>query len=245
MSRPAAALGMGVLTLGAVPVLTAIGPLWRRVTPRLAGTARTRHIALTFDDGPDPATTQAFLDLLAQHQRKATFFVLGSQAVAHPDVVRRICGDGHEVAIHGWTHRCNLALPPTRLTRELRWARAAVEDITGTAVSWYRPPYGVLTAEGLLACRGLDLAPVLWSTWGREWERAATPARVVATVQRTLRPGGTILLHDTDLHAPHGDWRRTWQATARLLAGPLATADVGPLRDHWPRGPGETRFAEA
>jgi len=158
--------------------------------------------------------------------------VPGSQAVANPALVRQISGEGHEPAIHGWTHRCALVTPPTRLASELRDAQRAVEDITGAALTWYRPPYGVLSTEALHACRTLDLTPVLWTAWAREWERAATPARIVATIQRNLRPGGTILLHDTDLH-PHGDCKRTLDATGELLAGPLETATVGPLRDLW------------
>lgn len=241
MSRLQPALGVGALTLAASPALTAIGPLRRRCTPRLSGVSSRHHIALTFDDGPDPVSTPAFLDLLAERQRKATFFVLGSQAVDHPGIIRRITQEGHELALHGWTHRCTLAVPPTRLTRELRDARNAVEDICGTALTWYRPPYGVLNAEALLACRALDLTPVLWTAWGREWEQAATPVTVAMTIMRTLRPGGTILLHDTDRHAPHGDWRRTLSAATHLLAGPLGTATVGPLRDHWPGRPCENR----
>lgn len=233
MSRLAAALGVGALTVAAAPALTAIGPLRRRVTPNLAGAAPGPHIALTFDDGPDPVSTPTFLELLANHQRKATFFILGSQAVENPALVRQIHGDEHELAIHGWTHRCVLATPPTRLVQEIRDTKETVEDITGAALTWYRPPYGVLSAEALYACRTLDLTPVLWTAWGREWERAAAPARIVATIQRTLRPGGTILLHDTDLHAPHGDWKRILDATSGLLAGALKTATVGPLRDHW------------
>lgn len=236
MSRLAATWGVGALGVAAGPGLTAIGPLRRRVAPRLSGASDAPHVALTFDDGPDPASTPAFLELLAEHQRTATFFVLGSQAVVNPGLVRQISTEGHELAIHGWTHRCVLATPPTRITRELRAARQAVEDITGTAITWYRPPYGVLSTESLHGCRTLGLTPVLWTAWGREWERSATSARICATLQRTLRPGGTILLHDTDLHAPRGDWRRTLAATAQLLAGPLATASVGPLRDHWSTG---------
>ncbi|MEU6134348.1 polysaccharide deacetylase family protein [Nocardioides sp. NPDC047086] len=197
------------------------------------------HIALTFDDGPDPASTPAFLDLLAAYGRRATFFVLGSQAADHPELIRRITREGHELAIHGWTHRCTLALPPTRLTRGIRRARDVVEDISGEQVTWYRPPYGVPSGEAVLACRALGLTPVLWTAWGREWERAASPDTVVATVLRTLRPGGTILLHDTDLHAPHGDWRRTLAATEQLLAGPLASANVGTLGEHWREVPCE------
>ncbi len=231
--RPLAAVGVGAAVATAGPALTAVGPLRRRYSPRLSGVSGREHIALTFDDGPDPASTPAFLDLLAEHGRQATFFVLGEQAVAHPGLIRRIRQERHELAIHGWTHRCTLRMPPTRLIRDLRDARDALEDIAGTVLTWFRPPYGVLSGEALLACRALDLRPVLWTAWGREGERTASPATVAATVLRTLRPGGTILLHDTDRHAPHGDWRRTLAATEHLLAGPLASAELGPLGDHW------------
>jgi peptidoglycan/xylan/chitin deacetylase (PgdA/CDA1 family) len=231
-SRLAAALGLGALVAAGGPALTTVAPLRRRMTPRLSGVGADDHIALTFDDGPDPASTPVFLDLLARHERRATFFVLGEHAAAHPALVRRMSDEGHEVAIHGWTHRCTAAVPPTRLGRELSAARRTVEDIIGTPVTWYRPPYGVLTTETLLATRGLDLRTVLWTAWGRDWERSATPSRIVATVLRRLRPGGTILLHDTDQHA-RGDWRNTLEATAALLDGHLEAANVGPLRQHW------------
>lgn len=240
--REGIAVGLATLAVAVAPALSAIGPLRRSCSPpRLSGVGAEPHIALTFDDGPDPTSTPAFLDLLGEHGRTATFFVLGAQAVAHPWLVRRISQEGHELAIHGWTHRCTLAVPPTRLTRELRDARCAVADIVGAPPTWYRPPYGVLSTEALLACRALGLTPVLWSAWGREWERTATPATVTATVLRTLRPGGTVLLHDTDCHAPHGDWRRTLAAAEQLLAGPLAAATLGPLGDHWRSGPCENR----
>ncbi len=216
----------------AAPAVTAITPLRRRLWPRLAGTSDQQHIALTFDDGPDPASTPAFLDLLARFDRRATFFVLGSQARAAPEVLERMVAEGHEVALHGWTHRSTPLVPPTRVAQQLRDAAHVVQDITAAAPTWYRPPYGVMSTEALLACRSLDLTPVLWTAWGRDWERSATPARVVATLLRTLRPGGTILLHDTARHS-RGDWRGTFEATAELLSGPLRRAAVGPLRDHW------------
>lgn len=232
----AAVAGIGGVAAGAAPALTAVGPLRRRLAPRLAGTGPGHHIALTFDDGPDPCSTPHFLDLLAQHGRQATFFVLAAQARAEPLLVRRMVDEGHELALHGWTHRCTLTFPPTHLSRRLGEAKNAVEDITGSPVRWYRPPYGVASFESLAACRALGLTPVLWTAWGRDWERSATPASIVSTLLCTLRPGGTILLHDTDLHA-RGDWRGAYHATADLLSGPLRSEDVGPLRDHWPRPP--------
>ena len=228
----ASLVGVGAVAAARSPAVVAIGPLRRRLMPGLAGVGTGAHVALTFDDGPDPASTPAFLDLLARRDRRATFFVLGAQAQAAPSLLRRMVEEGHEVAVHGWRHRCTAATPPGRLVAELRAAREVVEEATGRRTWWYRPPYGVLTAEAVLACRGLGLTPVLWTAWGRDWERSATPDRIVSTVLRTLRPGGTILLHDTDLHG-RGDWRHALEATARLLTGPLAGSDVGPLRDHW------------
>ena len=216
----------------AAPSVTALGPLRRSLAPRLAGRAAGPHIALTYDDGPDPASTPAFLDLLAHHDRRATFFVLATQARAVPVLVRRMVEEGHEVALHGWTHRCTLAVPPTQLTRQLRDAKRCVEDLSGLPVAWYRPPYGVMSVAAHRACRTLGLDPVLWTAWGRDWERSATPSRVESTVLRTLRPGGTVLLHDTDLHG-RGRWHTTYAATDQLLSGPLSAATLGPLSDHW------------
>ncbi len=224
--------GIGAVAAIAAPALTAVGPVRRRLTPRLAGTGSSHHIALTFDDGPDPSSTPQFLDLLAQHNRRATFFILAAQAIAVPWLVRRMVDEGHEVGIHGWSHRSTLAIRPTHLARQLEDAKHAVEAITGSEASWYRPPYGIMTLEALWVCRSLELTPVLWTAWGRDWERSATPSRITSTVLRTLKPGGTILLHDTDLHA-RGDWHGTYNATADLLSGPLRSAVVGPLRDHW------------
>lgn len=232
-------LGRAVTSMGATsvlttlaPAVTAIGPVRRAVSPRLSGAFPAPHIALTFDDGPDPQSTPAFLDLLALHDRAATFFVLGKHAAENGPLLRRMVAEGHEVALHGWSHVCLAAIPLSRLTGQLRAGRETIEDITGTPVTWYRPPYGVLTTPALLAARSLGLTPVLWTAWGRDWERAATPDSILRTVLRTLRPGGTILLHDTDRHSSPGSWHRTLAATEALLSGPLAAGQIGPLRDH-------------
>ncbi|ABL81566.1 MULTISPECIES: polysaccharide deacetylase family protein [unclassified Nocardioides] len=213
------------------PAATAIGPLRRPVLPLLSGIGPSLHVALTYDDGPDPESTPHVLDVLARHGRRATFFVVGEQVRASAAILRRMVAEGHEVAVHGWTHRCVALVPPTRLVHQLAAARTVVEDTTGVSPTWYRPPYGVLTGDAIRACRTLGLTPVLWSAWGRDWIRRTTPERIVATVLATLRPGGTVLLHDTDRHA-RGDWGPTLAATDLLLSGALAEADVGPLAEH-------------
>lgn len=203
-----------------------IHPLRLALTPRLlpaalSGQRTDDRVALTFDDGPDPATTPHFLDLLAAHGVRATFFLLGEHAHRHPDLVRRIA-EHHEVAVHGWTHRCVAFIGAGRLRSQLASTKRILEDLTGQEVHWYRPPYGVITPAAERAGRAVGLEPVLWSAWGRDWERRATPESVLRTLDRTLAPGGTILLHDTDRTAAPGSWRTTLAATERLLT---ASAD--------------------
>jgi peptidoglycan/xylan/chitin deacetylase (PgdA/CDA1 family) len=191
-------------------------------------------VALTYDDGPDPVSTPAFLALLAAYDVRATFFLLGEHAVRHPALVREIADAGHELAVHGWTHRATPTLPPGVLAAQVRRAAVAIEEVGGTPVHLYRPPYGVLSTETLVAGRTAGLRTVLWSAWGRDWERTATPERVVRTVTRTLRPGGTVLLHDTDRTAAPESWRVTLAASRALLEEWRADdLPVGPLSEHW------------
>ncbi|GGQ73289.1 polysaccharide deacetylase familiy protein [Streptomyces griseorubens] len=224
----------------AAGILAHIGPAatWlpvvrRRLTPRLAGVGHPRHVALTFDDGPDPVSTPRFLDALDGLGARATFFVLGDAVVRHPGVVRETVRRGHEVAVHGWSHDRPWLPAPARDVRALRRAVEAVQDVTGVAPRWYRPPYGILTSGRWAAARAAGLRPVLWTAWGRDWTATATPASVRATVEADLGGGGTVLLHDTDRTAAPGSWRATLGALPDLVADWRAAGwTVGPLTDH-------------
>lgn len=215
------------------PALTTVAPLRRRLLPGLSGVGPGPHVALTFDDGPDPESTPAFLDLLERHDVRATFFLLGRFAAEQPGLVRAMAEAGHELAVHGWDHRCVVLKGPRTLVEDLRRTAGTVEGLTGRGVGWYRPPYGVLTTPALLAARRAGLRTVLWTAWGRDWEAGADPARIAATVGRTLRPGGTVLLHDTDRTSAPGSWTRTLIATDALLRDWSARGlPVGPLAAH-------------
>jgi peptidoglycan/xylan/chitin deacetylase (PgdA/CDA1 family) len=197
LATAALALG-GLAVTHAGPGVTAIGPLRRRFFPRLSGQGRADHVAVTFDDGPDPAYTPAFLEVLAKWQVRATFFMLGSMAAREPG----LAAEGHEVAVHGWAHRYTVLRSPWAVADDLARARDAVADATGAQPRFYRPPYGVLSTGALTAARGLGLTPVLWTCWGREWTAGATPRSVWATLAGNLTGGATVLLHDSDCTSP-------------------------------------------
>jgi peptidoglycan/xylan/chitin deacetylase (PgdA/CDA1 family) len=237
--RHALVVASAVAVAGGAPLPASVQPLRRALTPavlpdRLSGISTSHHVALTFDDGPDPASTPAFLDLLAERDVRATFFLLGRYAAAHPDLVRRMVESGHEIGVHGWTHRCVAWVGARRLLGDLRATRRVLEQISERRVRWYRPPYGVLTTHALVTARAAGLTTVLWSDWGVDWRRGRTPGQVLTTVTRGLRPGGTVLLHDTDRSSAPGSWRTTLAATERLLDRLDARGvPVGPLAEHW------------
>ena len=173
-------------------------------------------MALTFDDGPDEASTPLFLDELDRLGWQATFFLLGDMVERSPAMAREIVERGHEVALHGGCHRSHLARSPSAVHRDLERARSVIEDATQTRLRWFRPPHGHLSLGSVAAAHALGLETVLWSTWGRDWTSHATPASVAARVRRDLRPGGTILLHDSDCTSAPGAWRSALGALPRL-----------------------------
>nr|WP_277349696.1 polysaccharide deacetylase family protein [Planosporangium thailandense] len=217
----------------AAPAISSIAPLRRRLMPGLSGAGQSDHVALTFDDGPDPRSTPAFLDLLRDKGIRATFFLLGDMLSRAPQLGAELVAAGHEVAVHGWHHRCLLVRGPRATYDDIARARDLIATVTGRQPRWYRPPYGVLTAAGLRAARRLDLTPMLWTAWGRDWESRATPASVLSTVTGRLHGGGTVLLHDSDCTSAPDSWRRTLGALPELIDGIRARQlRIGPLAEH-------------
>jgi peptidoglycan/xylan/chitin deacetylase (PgdA/CDA1 family) len=215
------------------PALTALRRLRIRVFPRLAGVGDPDHVALTFDDGPDPGTTPQFLDILATRGIRATFFTLGAMLERAPGLGRDLVAAGHEVAVHGWTHRNLLLRGPTSIYDDLARSQALIAETTGLVPRFFRPPYGVLSTSALLAARRLDLTPVLWTCWGKEWARSATPRSILDTLRGGLTGGGTVLLHDSGCAlAP-----RAWTSALVALPGLLDECAqrglrVGSLSEH-------------
>ena len=158
-------------------------------------------VVLTFDDGPDEDGTPQVLDALDEAGIKATFFVVGEQLMRHHALARRAALAGHELALHGFSHRRHPELIPPDARDELPRGVGAFEAVTGAKPRFFRPPYGHFSEHSYKACTAMELEPVYWSAWGLDWYDL--PATEVADlVVRDLEPGAIVVLHDSARYAP-------------------------------------------
>jgi peptidoglycan/xylan/chitin deacetylase (PgdA/CDA1 family) len=174
-------------------------------------------VALTFDDGPHPHGTVSVLETLREHDAKATFFLAGEQVERRPALAAEIVAAGHRVELHCHRHRNQLRLSPRMLLDDAERGRAAIEEATGQAIADYRPPYGIFSGSGLRAVRARGWRPVLWSKWGRDWDRGATASSITARVTTGVGAGDILLLHDADYYSARGSWVSTSAALSKIL----------------------------
>jgi peptidoglycan/xylan/chitin deacetylase (PgdA/CDA1 family) len=216
-----AAAGLGAWCAPAAsPVVPALAAAFR-IPLRLPD---GRGVALTFDDGPHPEGTPAILEQLARAGAPATFYLVGEQVERYTSLAADIAAAGHEIGIHGQRHVLLLRRTPAGLRDDLRRAADVIGEATGRASVTYRPPYGVFSLEGLRLARA-RWEPLLWSHWGRDWERRATPASIAARATQRLGPGSVVLLHDSDAYSAAGSWRQTSAALPAVLEAALATGE--------------------
>ncbi|MGQ3675266.1 polysaccharide deacetylase family protein [Xanthobacter sp. TB0139] len=172
------------------------GPLKRSYSSVSVG---EKVVALTFDDGPNPATTPKLLDMLKARGVHATFFVLGTRAAENPALLRRMIAEGHEIGNHSWNHPQLPKISRAAADKQIADASAAIERATGKKPRYLRPPYGAMTPalrSHLEQKYGLTF--VYWSVDPLDWKN-----RNAKTVRERIlakaRPGSIILLHD--IHA--------------------------------------------
>ena len=176
-------------------------------------------VALTFDDGPHPQGTPAVLEALREASAPATFFLAGEQVARRPSLAAEIVAAGHRVELHCFRHRNQLRLTPWQLIDDAERCRSAIEEATGQAVTDYRPPYGIFSAAGLRAIRARGWRPVLWSLWGRGWDRGASARSIAGRATDGARAGDVLLLHGADFYSAQGSWTRTVAALPLILDG--------------------------
>lgn len=165
-----------------------------------------KYVALTFDDGPSPRCTPQLLDGLRDLGAKATFFVVGCQAVKDPDIVRRIADEGHQVGNHSYDHAALDQLTPTQALADLEKNDALLRELLGDGDYWVRPPYGLLTDDE--AAR-LTVPLVNWSVDTEDW-RTKNCDKILDVIYRCTGDGDIVLLHDRYLN--------TVEATLKAIA---------------------------
>ena len=174
--------------------------------------------ALTFDDGPDPDATPAVLDALDAAGVKATFFMVGEQALLHRALAREVVDRGHEVGLHGHEHVEHEEMGG-RVKDDVARGLGTLEVATGRRPTLFRPPYGRFSEYSHAACGTLRLDPVYWSAWGGDWEPVPSE-RIADVATRDLTDGAILLLHDSARYA----YRQTAAPTAEALPAILAAA---------------------
>lgn len=177
----------------------------------------SRMLALTYDDGPNDPHTLRLLDVLARHNVKATFFLIGRYVKQRPDIARDIVSAGHVIGNHTYSHP-NLIFDSDRGTRrQVQDCQETLRDALGIEAKLFRPPFGGRRPGTLQIVRTLNLVPIMWRAAGYDW-RGKTAEYVERKVSAGLRGGDVILLHDGG-HATIGaDRSQTVIATDHLIA---------------------------
>jgi len=160
------------------------------------GQANKPWIALTFDDGPNPIYTPKLLDILKEANVKATFFVVGQQALKYPHILSRIHREGHSMGCHSFSHRHAWLMSPWHTFKDLKLTCQAIESILGYKPRWYRPPWGMFNLCSATAAWRLGLNVAYWSIEAQDWEAKTTVQHIYDTVISRARSGSIIVLHD-------------------------------------------------
>lgn len=167
-----------------------------------------RRVAITFDDGPVPITTEMVLKALESRKIPATFFMLGEHVKAYPSLAREVHSAGHEIGNHTFNHPQLSKLPDALVEQQIRVTQDLIVDATGTRPVWLRPPYGAFKRSQAHIAYKLKLGVALWNVDTRDWTKPGI-RKILEIIEKETRPGSIILLHD--IH------KETAQNTGRIL----------------------------
>ncbi|MGH2538924.1 MAG: polysaccharide deacetylase family protein [Actinomycetota bacterium] len=175
-----------------------------------------KAVALTFDDGPWPGDTEGVLRALRRARVEATFFMVGSLAAEHPDLVRKVLLAGHEIANHSFTHPVDPPLAEISDRRVATEIARTAEALRGAGAdpTLFRPPGGSIDDTVLLEAWRQQERVVMWSVDPHDWDASRTPKQIAKDVLRRVRPGSIVLLHDGG-----GDGADTIEALPRIVRG--------------------------
>lgn len=203
----------------------------------LTAPRRPGELALTFDDGPNPAWTPQLLETLAAHNVRATFFMVGHFAQAVPELVRRVAAGGHLIGNHSWSHPNMARTGAAQIEEELTRTSDTLGQILGQPVRFFRPPYGARRPFALRTARQLGMTPVTWNAMTSDWSDPSAEhiaAALTRKIDRNEQRGWAtnIVLHDGQ-HAALGAYREPSVTAAGLLLSRYAPTHRFVTLDAW------------
>jgi peptidoglycan-N-acetylglucosamine deacetylase len=221
--------------LGIAAGITAYGAVYPRAQlfgPTVCRTNSPRRLAVTFDDGPNPAITPKLLNLLDRYNARATFFLIGRFVRECPELVKEVLARGHALGNHTETHPNLFWLAQTQIRDELRRCNDSISDVTGAPPQWFRPPFGMRNPWLAGVARELDLGVVMWTLIPGDW-RSDKPGewlirrmeRIAARTEHKLRnrhgdsrhAGEVLCLHDGSHRQQNADRTHTLAALEHWL----------------------------
>jgi polysaccharide deacetylase family sporulation protein PdaB len=214
-------MGMGLAIFGIIAglflTLSAVLPendVFGRVFYNMQTTQKV--VALTFDDGPNPPYTEQMLDVLKENHVQATFFLIGQNVEKHPELVKRIAAEGHQIGNHTYHHMDLLKADRKVIADEVDRTNQAIFAASGITPHLVRPPHGFRdpVVMEMMADRGLKV--VEWSVMSRDWLNPGVDTIVERTVSK-VRNGSIILLHDGDGIESQNPRAQTIEATRRII----------------------------
>jgi len=181
-----------------------------------SGIRGSKQIALTYDDGPNDPHTLKLLDVLAKHNVRATFFMIGRYVQQRPGIARAVAQAGHAIGNHTFTHPLLIFKSEAQTRTELVDCHQALQDAIGEHSNLFRPPFGGRRPATIKIARELGLQTAMWNVTGYDW--SAPPAAVIEKkVERQMRGGDLILLHDGGHRVLGADRAQTVIATDNLI----------------------------
>lgn len=215
---------LGAVIVGMAAAAGAVATGYQTMSPTgqwygrtFTGLARgAKQLALTYDDGPNDPHTLRLLEVLAKHNVRATFFLIGRYVRQRPEIASEVAKAGHVIGNHSCTHPLLIFKSASETRQELLDCRSAIAEAVGEHSNLFRPPFGGRRPATLRIARELGLVPVMWNVGSHDWD-APSAAAIEEKVAKQIRGGDVILLHDGGHQQMGADRAQTVLATDHLI----------------------------